>query len=300
MARKSTSRRGPRASWKGPLKLNLVSLPVMAFNAISGEGTQIHLHQLHAECHSRIEHHKVCPIHGEVGNNEIVLGYEYGRDKYVEVDPEELDKLRTKSERALRIDTFVDPEELDPMYFDGRSYYLAPDGSEARKSYAVMCAALERSGRYGIGEMVFSEREQLVALRPRQGVLVVSMLHHAAEFRQPHDVVPEKLKAPTKEIALAQTLIKAATVAFDYRDYVDRYRERLEQLIDAKVKGKDIVTPAEEEEPEVINLMDALRKSVAQAGGHGHRDGRRSPAHSTAKRKKSRSQARKTRRQRAS
>lgn len=261
--------RGPRASWKGQLRVDLVSFPVMAFNAIGGEMADIHLHQLHARCHRRIEHRKVCPLHGEVSNDEIVMGYEYRKGKYVEIDPEELDKLRTKADRALRIDTFIGPDDLDPMAYDGRTYYLAPDGADSREPYAVLCAAMEKLGRYGIGEVVFSEREQLVALRPFKGTLVMAMLHHVAEFRQPEDVGIHKLKAPAKEIRLAEILIKAATEKFDFSSYVDRYHQRLEELIETRQKGRELVAPEEPEEPEVINLMDALRKSVAKTKGGG-------------------------------
>src|SRR5688500_17534722 len=115
-----------RASWKGEMQLGLVRFSVEAINAHSRSGSDIHFHQLHADCHSRIRYEKVCPIHGEVDQEEIVLGYEYGRGKYVEVDPDELDALRTKEERSLRIEEFIQANQLDQIYFDGRMYYLAP------------------------------------------------------------------------------------------------------------------------------------------------------------------------------
>src|SRR5687767_3366341 len=113
-----------RASWKGQLQFGLVSFSVQAINARSPEEGDIHFHQLHAPCHNRIRYEKVCPVHGEVDNDDIVLGYEYARGKYVEMDSEELDQLRTEKERSLTIDSFIDPQEIDPIYFDGRMYYL--------------------------------------------------------------------------------------------------------------------------------------------------------------------------------
>jgi DNA end-binding protein Ku len=292
MARK-TSSRGPRASWKGQLKVDLVTFPVAAFNAIGSDTGAIHLHQLHAECHRRIEHHKVCPIHGEVSNDDIVMGYEYKKGKYIEIDPDELDKLRTKADRAISVDTFIAPEELDPMYYDGRTYYLAPDGNQGHEPYGVLCAAMEKRNCFGVGQVVFSEREQLVAIRPVDGTLVMSMLHHEAEFRQPGDVGIGRVKAPAREVKLAEVLIKAATEKFDFSSYVDQYRERLERLIELKVKGHEVVAPDDEAEPEVINLMDALKQSVAKT--RGGKPKLRAVARKTASRPK-----RRTRRKKAS
>src|SRR6185503_14317799 len=127
-----------RASWKGNLTFGLVSFPVQAFNARNAEQSDVHFHQLHAECHRRIRYAKMCPVHGEVTNDEIISGYEYAKGKYVEIEPEELDVLRTQTERSLTIDAFVEPDAIDPIYFDGRMYYLAPDGPVAEEPYAVI------------------------------------------------------------------------------------------------------------------------------------------------------------------
>src|SRR3954447_25846756 len=124
MVKRSKPRRRP--SWKGSLRFGLVSIAVEALNARSSEGGDIHFHQLHATCHRRIHYQKVCPVHGEVPNDEIVSGYEYAKGKYVEIEPEELDALGTQRERSLTIDTFIEPETIDPIYLDGRMYYLMP------------------------------------------------------------------------------------------------------------------------------------------------------------------------------
>src|SRR5436190_969634 len=167
-----------RASWKGNLTFGLVSFPVQAFNAFNREQSDIHFHQLHASCHRRIRYQKVCPVHGEVPNDEIVSGYEYAKGKYVEIEPEELDALETQRDRSLTIDTFIEPETIDPIYLDGRMYYLMPGGAGAEEPYAVMAEAMEREERYGVGQIVFSGKEQLAMVRSVDGVLQMSMLNY--------------------------------------------------------------------------------------------------------------------------
>lgn len=177
-----------RASWKGNMTFGLVSFGVEAFNAINREGSDIHFHQLHAKCHSRIHYEKVCPIHGPVPNDEIVSGYEISKGRYIEIDPEELDAVRTQHERALKIDAFVSPETIDPLYFDGRMYYLLPADGTAEEPYAVVTAAMEREERYGVGQVVFSGKDQVVLVRPMEGVLHMAMLNYEAEIRQPETI----------------------------------------------------------------------------------------------------------------
>jgi len=252
-----------RASWKGNSSFGLVSFPVQAFNAHNPEQSDIHFHQLHATCHRRIHYEKVCPIHGEVSKDEIVSGYEYSKGKYVDVEPEELDALRTETERSLTIDAFVEPDSIDPIYFDGRMYYLAPDGPVAEERYTVIVEALDREGRRGVGQVVFSGKDQLALVRPDQRVLQMAMLNYAAEIRRPREVVAAARHAHVggRKVQLAQTLIRSwITRDFDFAAYEDRYREKLKELIDAKVEGREIVAPEEEERPEVVNLMDALKK----------------------------------------
>src|SRR5438067_12967292 len=127
-----------RPAWKGFLKLSLVSLPVKAYTVTASEGGQIRLNQLHAECHSRINYKKTCPIHGEVSNDQIVSGFEYSKGQYVIVDPEELDKLRTEDEKSINIQTFIAEDAVDPMYYSGKTYYLVPDGPVGQKAYSVV------------------------------------------------------------------------------------------------------------------------------------------------------------------
>ncbi|HEX4071922.1 MAG TPA: Ku protein [Planctomycetaceae bacterium] len=265
-AKKNNKPKAPksRSSWRGMLRFGLVVFPVEAFNAHARGHKPIAFHQLHATCHSRIHYQKICPIHGEVSNDEIVSGYEYSPGHFVEFESEELDKLRSEKQRSLTIDTFITPEELDPIYFDGRMYFLAPASAEAKEPYAVLARALERLNRYGVGEIVLSGRKQVVLVRPYEGSLQMAMLNYAAQIEQPAAAKPARVTVSDKSLELAEELIESWTEKhFDFAHYVDRFEEDIRKLIGAKVHGHDITVSEVEEEPAVYNLMDALRKSMA-------------------------------------
>ena len=268
-----------RASWKGSLSFGLVSFPVQAFNAVDRQESDIHFHQLHAECHRRIKYQRLCPLHGPVSSDEIVSGFEYQKGRYVEVDDEELDELRTQEERTLKIDAFVDPERIDPIYFDGRMYYLFPDGNVAEHPFAVLNAALLKEERVGIGQVVFSGKYQLALVRPLDEVLHMAMLNYQPEIRSADQIVTIPRSRPaSREVKMAQTLIRGwGDEEFDFADYEDRYREKVQDLIDAKIQGRSIEAPSDAQTaPPVVNLMEALRQSVAQtAKGTASRRGRK-------------------------
>jgi len=259
-----------RSQWKGFLKISLVSVPVRAYTAVSSSGGAIRLNQLHAACNSRIKYTKTCPVHGPVPNEEIVSGYEYSKDQYVLVDTDELDKLRTEDDKAVKVQEFVDPETLDPLYLSGRSYYLVPEGPVGQKAFGVVHDAMKETGKYGVGTVVMHGKEEIVLLRPLDDLLVMSLLNLEHEVTQPaafKDEVVKTAPAPD-ELELAKTLIKSATPKkFDFSKYKDVYTDKLTQLIEAKVAGQELVAPPAAEQVEVINLMDALRKSVQQIQG---------------------------------
>jgi len=276
--RQTTPRSKHRASWRGQLRFGLVSFEVQAVNAEIKENAEVHFHLLHAPDHQRIHFAKVCPKHGEVSNDEIVEGYEYTKGKYVEFDKEELDELHTQSERALTLDAFVSADEIDPIYFDGRMYYLVPSGSGSNEPYALLEAAMEHQEKWGIGQVVFSGRQQLALIRPVDGVLTMAMLNYDAEIRKPSEIKHEITRPATnpRQLRLAEQLIANWHEGrFDFSDYKDRYRQKVKEAIEAKKKGVPISAP-EEEQPEVINLMDALKQSVEEAGSRrrGHRSRR--------------------------
>jgi DNA end-binding protein Ku len=167
-----------RASWSGTLRVGLVSFPVQAFNVVEAD-KEIHLHQLHAACDRRIRYQKVCPVHGEVAKEDIVSAYEYSRGKYVHIEPEDLDRLRTEASRALRIETFVAAGSIDALCLDGRHYYLAPQNPEADEPYGVLYRAMADKDRWGVGQVLFSE----LTSGPRFGMLALAWFGGGSAFR---------------------------------------------------------------------------------------------------------------------
>ncbi len=257
-----------RSAWKGFLKLSLVSVPVKAYTAAASGGGEIHLNQLHAECHSRIQYKKTCPLHGEVKNDEIVSGYEYSKGQYVIVDPDELSKLRTEDDKAIKVNAFISADALDPVYQTGKSYYLVPDGPVGQRPYAVLHQAMAEENRHAVAQVVLHGREQTVLLRPMDRLLAMSVLSYESQVAKPsafEEEVPE-IEASADELKLAKTLINITTPKqFDFSAYKDVYTEKLTKLIEAKIAGEEIVAPPVHEQPQILNLMEALRASVANA-----------------------------------
>src|SRR3954451_4004655 len=265
--RRLKSRSKFRASWRGQLRFGLVSFEVQAINVEIKENAEVHFHLLHEPDHQRIHYAKICPKHGEVPSEEIVEGFEDAKGKYVEFDKEELDLLRTEQEKALSIDAFVSADEIDPIYFDGRMYYLIPSGANSNEPYSLLQAAMEKKKRWGVGQVVFSGREQLAVVRPLDGVLNMAMLNYNAEIRKPSDIKSEfaRPRATGAKLRLAEDLIsKWHEGDFDLSEYKDRYRQKVKEAIAAKKKGVELKPPEEEEAPEIINLMDALKESGAR------------------------------------
>ena len=252
--------------WKGFLRLSLVSAPVVAVPAAAPGGGEVRLHQLHSECHSRIRYKKTCPIHGDVPPQEIVMAYEYEKGMYVVIDAEEREHLHAKSEKSITIEKFVPPESVDPLYFSGQNLYLLPDGPGGQKPYAVLVKAMQAEGRYALGQAATSGRDELVVVRPLDGVLAVSFLQFASQIKQPSAVLESPLDVPVTgdELRLARTLVQqVSTDDAGLEKYHDTYTEKFMELIEAKIAGREIVAEQEEEEPPIVNLMDALRKSIA-------------------------------------
>jgi DNA end-binding protein Ku len=252
------------ASWKGFLKLSLVSVPVKAYTA-TATGNDITLHQLHAKTHARIQYKKFAPEVGEVPGDQIVKGYEYAKGQYVIVNEEELDKLRTESDKSVRIDGFIKPEQLSNIYLGGRTYYLTPDGPVGQKPYSLLMKRMEAGGVCAIAEVVIAQKEQ-------DGVLAMTVLIRKDEVKPASAFKDEitETDASEAEVSLADTLIQASTLKdFDYSRYRDVYKEKLTKLIQLKIEGKEVVQVHDPEEPKIINLMEALKRSVAEAQAAG-------------------------------
>jgi DNA end-binding protein Ku len=257
----------PRSSWKGYLKLSLVSVPVKGYTANVSAG-DIALHQLHSECHSRIKYKKTCPIHGEVPKEEIVSGYEYAEGQYVVIEPQELAKLRGERERAVTLDAVVPLDAVDPVHFTDKTYYLVPDGAVGQKPFALIQQCLSEDELQAVGRVVLFGREELVLVRPVEGLLAMTALKFESQIAHA-SIFVEELEKPTlksQEVELTKKLLEAFVKEdFSLASYEDTYVEKLTELIQAKVEGKEVVTPPASEEPHVINLMDALKRSVAAA-----------------------------------
>jgi DNA end-binding protein Ku len=254
-----------RASWSGLLKVSLVAVPVKAYPAaISSQET--HFNQLHAGCGQRIRYEKHCPLHGKVEAGAIASGYAYARDQYLVLDEAELDKLRPAKDKALSLEYFLDPAAIDPVLFSGRSLYLLPDGPAAQHPYGVLAQAMVQRQKGALGRVVLGGRRYLVLVRPARRILTLHVLHYPAHLRASATWESElRLSATTDDEAkLAGLLIESASpVAIPWADFRDDTADQLAALVEAKLQNRPLPEPAEEEVT-VGNLLDALKRSVAQ------------------------------------
>jgi DNA end-binding protein Ku len=251
-----------RPTWKGFLKVSLVNIPVKVFPATESAAS-ISFNQLHAECQTRIQQKRWCShCEREVPNTELVKGYEFEKGRYVVVSDEDIQKVRVESTRVIDLAQFTDETAIDPIYVD-RAYYLAPDGPMASEAFAVMREGM--AGKVGIGKVALYGREYLVAVRPQKKGLVMYTLHHDAEIRS-IDQIDELNSVPTKvkpeEMKLAKQVVATFDAELNLKDYKDEYKEGLRRIIDAKIAGEEIVAPEVQDPPKVVDLMEALRKSL--------------------------------------
>ncbi len=251
-----------RPTWKGFLKVSLVNIPVKVFPATESAAS-ISFNQLHGECQTRIQQKRWCPqCEREVPHSDIVKGYEFEKGRYVVVNDEDIQKVRVESTRVIDLAQFTDDTAIDPIYVD-RAYYLAPDGPMASEAFAVMREGM--AGKAGIGKVALYGREYLVAVRPQRKGLVMYTLHHDAEIRS-IDEIDELNSVPTKvkpeEMKLAKQVVATFDAELNLRDYKDEYREGLRKIIDAKIAGEEVVATEVQDPPKVVDLMEALRRSL--------------------------------------
>jgi DNA end-binding protein Ku len=251
-----------RPTWKGYLKISLVTIPVRVFPATDAAAT-ISFNQLHRECRSRIQQKKWCPTcQKEVATTDLVKGYEFEKGKYVVLEEDDIAKVRPESTRVINIMQFADAKLIDPVYVE-RPYYLAPDGNVAAEAFAVMREGME--GKAAVGKVALYGREYLVAIQPRETGLVMYTLRHASEVRSMGAIdelkfVPARIKPD--EVKLAKQVIGNFETGGDLTQYKDDYQTELRKVIDAKIAGEEIVAPEDEAPPKVVNLMEALRQSL--------------------------------------
>jgi DNA end-binding protein Ku len=256
-----------RPSYKGFIRFSLVSIPVKGYTGARSDSSsgKISLNQLHKDCNARIKYQKVCPVHGELKADEIVSGYEFADDQYVVIDPDEISKLRSKNDRTIGVEAFLPANKIDPRYYSGRLMYLVPDGPIGHKPYAMLQRVLVDQKRVAFATGVFTNKVQTLILRPEGKLLAAQFLSYESEVKNPAEFEPEvpTAEVPPKEMELAKMLVEQLSdPAFDYSTYTDSYNEELTKLVQAKVEGREVVAAPAEEEPQVINLMEALQKSL--------------------------------------
>jgi DNA end-binding protein Ku len=254
-----------RAYWKGVLRLSLVSIAVEVYNAVD-TSTDIRFNQIHKPSGKRINYTKTVKGIGPVDASDIVKGFEVDKDQYVFLEPEELDAIKLESKKTLDLVQFVDVKDIDPRYFE-RPYYLVPQDDQAAEGYMVIREALAKMNKLGVGQITMAGREYLVAVGPVDRGLVMEIMRYAGELKAPqtyfHDLPDGKVDL--EMVGLATEIIKRKSEKFKPQEFKDRYALALSELVKEKSKGKRIVSVPEEEAPSrgnVINLMDALRKSV--------------------------------------
>jgi DNA end-binding protein Ku len=253
----------PRAMWKGAISFGLVTIPVSVYPAT--EEKTLRFNQLHDEDGGRIRMKRVCSIDGEeVGYEHIVKGYEYEKDRYVILTDEDFEAIPVESSRAIDIQQFVELEEIDPMQYK-KSYYLVPEETGA-KAYALLREALNRSGKVGIAKVSFRDKEHLAALRFRDEAFVLETMYWPDEIREADfGGVDVSAKIRPNELEMAQTLIDNLTANWDPAAFKDEYREAVLRIVEAKINGEEIEIVEPEPTAKVVDLMEALKASVAAA-----------------------------------
>jgi DNA end-binding protein Ku len=254
----------PRPYWTGFLKLSLVTIAVRLYSATT-EKERIHFHRIHEPSGERVRYQNVVPGLGPVDSSEIVKGYEYQKGRYVTVEPDDLKNLRLETTDTIEIAEFVNADGLDPVYIDS-PYYLLPDGSLAEEGYRVIRQALSDTGKVAIGQVVINTRERIVAIRPYGEGLLVNTLRFPEEVHAADDffaTVGDETADPD-ELAVMEQIIARRARNFAPGKFVDHYQAALKELIEEKLAGQLPERPPERKPAQVINLMDALKRSLAE------------------------------------
>jgi DNA end-binding protein Ku len=272
-----------RAYWKGFLKLSLVACPVKLYSATASTSSRVSFNMIHKDTKNRVQMRYHDPELGEVDRADLVKGYQFEKDKYVIVEPEELDAIEIESSKTIDIDGFVDAGDIDPLFLDA-PYFIAPDGPVAEETYAVILEAMKQSKKAALARIVLNGRERLVTIQARDKGFVMTTLRAGKEVRDGEDVFEDlNAKVTDDMLAMAKQIIAQKKTKFAPKQFEDRYEQALLTLVRSKVAGGDpIITKA----PERGNVMDALRRSIEEE--------RRPPAPSLAKPERAAPAAKKT------
>jgi len=258
-----------RAYWKGFLRLSLVSIPVEIYTAVE-TAAAVSLNQIHKPSGKRVNYTKTVQGIGAIDSADIVKGYEVDKDVYVTLEQGEIDALKVESKRTLDLSQFIDAGEIDPRYFE-RPYYVVPADEQAAEGYLVIREALREMNKMGVGQITMSGREHIVAVSPVEKGLVMEVLRYAGEVRSPNPYFGDlpSLKLDKEMVALARELIAKKAAPFEPAKFHDTYADAMRALIAEKAKGKRIVSKPAAAEPQgkVVDLLDALRKSLKSGGG---------------------------------
>jgi DNA end-binding protein Ku len=271
-----------RPTWQGYLRLSLVSCPVALYTATS-RSSEVHFNMLHKSTHNRIRMIPTDPETGPVERADIVKGYEVDKGQYVVITDEEIQNVKLATTRTLDIERFVDEAEIDRLYWN-EPYFLAPDGDMAVEAFAVIREAMDKSDKVALGRLVMHQRERLMALEPRERGILAYSLRSNREVRNPAEIfdrIPEAKPNP-QMVEIAAKIIDQLEGPFDPSMFNDRYEDALRDLIREKEQGHKIAAVSEPKEAEVIDLMEALKRSLGQTGGDRRKAAPRTAASSKA------------------
>jgi DNA end-binding protein Ku len=253
-----------RSIWKGHIRFLLVAIPVRVYNAIE-TSEQIHLNQLHKDDFGPIAYDKRCKKCGKiVGKDDIIKGYQYSKDQYAIIEPDDIAQIKLKTTKVIDIVGFVDAAEIPPMLYES-PYFAGPDGEVGAKTYALLREVLKDTGKVGLGKVVLRDREDFVAIAPQGDGLVVYRLRYPKEVRKITEVPQlEHQEIDKNELKLAHTLVEQMVTSIGEIEMRDRYSEALKEVIEAKIEGKEVAGFVEEEQP-TVDIMTALKESIKQA-----------------------------------
>ncbi len=297
-----------RSIWKGSMQFGMVNIPVRLYLATESS-SKVSFHLLCPDHKSRIKNKRWCPEGDhEVAWGDVVRGYEYEKGSYVILTDEDLDKLPLESSKAIDITGFIKDEELPGSLYYQSAYYLEPEKS-AQKPYALMKKTLEKTGQIAIAKFALRDRERLVSVRSLDGAMVMNTLHWPDEIRSTEELdLPTEVKVSPAELKMAENLVGMMAMEFDPSAFRDEYKKALEKVVEAKVEGREDLVEAPEPEAEttVVDLMSALKASVAKAkeeekkGGRAGRGGHESLVHRRSTSASAKSDKSKTARKKAS
>jgi len=280
--------RGGRPTWEGHLRLSLVTCPVALYTATE-RAAEVHFNLINPKTNNRIRMQTVDAGTGDaVERSELVKGFEIAKNKYVLFEQEELDSMKLDSTRNIDIEHFVDAADIDRIYWD-QPYYLAPAGKTGVEAFAVIQAAMAKQKKIALGRLVMHQRERICALEPRDGGILLTTLRSHDEIRSSAEIFDRNLPKPdSRMLEIAEKIVEQLEAEFDPSEFKDRYEDALRALIERKKKGEPVVSAApEQEEEKVVDLMDALRRSLKGDGGSREKAERFLAAHEKKKGKKS-------------